>query len=195
MTIATGFICRIEFSETVNPKHEGNDMIKSLRTACAILFFSFCMIASAFAQVTVDEEKLREFVIQVMKDNPQLVFELYNQYASEMRAQQEDRQLEATFANRIQDTISESNPVKGAADAAVTIIEYSDFECPYCTRGANTAAKNPADVSGQGETGVQKQSFGISTSRPCLRPKPPWRLANRASSGNTTTACSQIPSN
>lgn len=29
-------------------------------------------------------------------------------------------------------------PFKGAANAKVTIVEYSDFQCPFCTRGYNT---------------------------------------------------------
>ena len=45
---------------------------------------------------------------------------------------------------------TEGLPVRGNPNGAITIIEFSDFQCPYCSRGANTVEeileKYPNDV-------------------------------------------------
>jgi protein-disulfide isomerase len=48
--------------------------------------------------------------------------------------------LEPPAAARVDVAIADS-PMRGAADAAVTIVEFSDFECPFCKRAQETIAK------------------------------------------------------
>jgi len=55
----------------------------------------------------------------------------------------------AEMNQKLEDAIK-GLPVRGKPDAPVTIIEFSDFQCPYCARGANTVEqlleKYPDDV-------------------------------------------------
>lgn len=49
----------------------------------------------------------------------------------------EEQELEDQFKNPVKIEVGNS-PVTGAKNAKVTIIEFSDFQCPFCKRGKDT---------------------------------------------------------
>ncbi|MDG2308361.1 MAG: thioredoxin domain-containing protein [Candidatus Binatia bacterium] len=63
---------------------------------------------------------------------------------------EEEKKKEAAERTQKLAASLEGRPFRGKADAEVTIVEFSDFQCPYCTRGANTVdqilEKYPDDV-------------------------------------------------
>ena len=96
-------------------------------------------VAVAFAgDLAVDEQQLREIVKEVIKENPKLIFDTVNNYVKEQQKKSQQQALEASFKNRINDVVADNNPTKGHKNAPITIIEYTDFQCPYCARGAKT---------------------------------------------------------
>lgn len=113
-------------------------MVVRLTGFLVILLFSVAVTAAG--ALTIDEQQLREIVKEVIKENPRLIYDTLMEYQKEQRKKQQEQSLEASFKNRIKDVISDHNPTKGPANAPITIIEYTDFQCPYCSRGAQTLA-------------------------------------------------------
>lgn len=90
-------------------------------------------------------EKNPDIVFDVIKNNPKKFLDTVNETAKLARKEEEknfqaeqDKMREAEFKNPKVPVVQANRAIDGKKDAKITIVEYSDFQCPFCQRGANT---------------------------------------------------------
>ena len=60
------------------------------------------------------------------------------QFLQMMQQKREAEQREEEFKNPKKPKVAKDRAVLGSLQAPILIVAYSDFQCPYCSRGANT---------------------------------------------------------
>lgn len=65
------------------------------------------------------------------------------------REDEEKKKLEASFENPLVAVIRKDELIRGTKGAPITLIEYSDFECPFCSRAFNTVREILAKYKGK----------------------------------------------
>lgn len=149
----------------------------------SIKFFSLAIIAgfilSACAPSAPQLEKVMEehpeILYKAIQKDPAKFFQVIReaqqkaQSADEEKfAQEEQKKREEEYANPKTPEITPDRAFSGSKDAPITIVEYSDFQCPFCQRGHNTMKE--VLKAYEGKVKIVFKNFPIERIHPLARP-------------------------
>ncbi len=114
------------------------------------------MIVLAAALIVATACTSKDELKKLLKENPDIITEAIeanpNKFIDALNAAvkaaqegegkrrevEEKKALEESFEKPLTAEIRSDESWRGAKDAPITLIEYSDFECPFCSRGFST---------------------------------------------------------
>lgn len=137
------------------PNHFKEDILKTI-SRIFVLLCGVGLLANCSELVKKTIQDNPEIVFEAIKKDPAGFMEVVRNAAqeaqrSEMMAakEAEEKEREDEFNNPKTPEIAEGRAVLGDSSAPVTIVEYSDFQCPFCQRGSSTVSQVMDEYGGK----------------------------------------------
>ncbi len=89
----------------------------------------------------LQKNEIRNTVREYLLENPQVVIEAIEKIRSQQQRSEGQQRQNAVTARADQLFNSRSDPSVGDPKASVTVVEFFDYQCPYCRRMAQQLAK------------------------------------------------------
>lgn len=85
------------------------------------------------------DAQLQAKVLQIIRDNPQVVIESVKAYQLKQQSQQQEAQK--AFLQQMKadpKSVIGDSPTTGSPDQKIVLLEFSDFQCPFCAKAHET---------------------------------------------------------
>ena len=103
--------------------------MKNLLISTAMLIIPFTAVADELT-----EDRIKELVLEAIRENPGIVFEAAQLFEEQQQANQALVAAQVLASERDALERDPNAPVLGNPDGDVTIVEFFDYNCPYCRR-------------------------------------------------------------
>ncbi|MFW6359795.1 MAG: DsbA family protein [Chroococcales cyanobacterium] len=110
---------------------------KKLLTIIALLL---CLTwAFPVQAATKNEAKLEEQVLEIIRKNPEVIIETLQNYQQQQQSSlQQIRELFVQALKSNPKFIIGDSPTQGATDLNIVLLEFSDYQCPFCAKAHET---------------------------------------------------------